>query len=188
MTIKELLGEKYKDDMTIIDVEKALEGVNLADLSSGRYVKKEKYEADTRELAELRKQVESKQAEIDDAVLKATTKVRGDMEKDFKRQLDESKIAAKRKNAEQKAFGNYTEQQQALLKAFIKADDLKLDEEKEEFSNFEELAKTVKENFTVNFPTDDGGKGKVGVGLKTNPVGDTSDDLFGFKKLYGDKK
>lgn len=41
-TIRELLGEAYKDGMTFEEVESALSGKKLADLSSGEYVSKGK--------------------------------------------------------------------------------------------------------------------------------------------------
>lgn len=42
-TFKELLGEAYKSEMTLADIEAALNGKNLADLSSGQYVSVGKY-------------------------------------------------------------------------------------------------------------------------------------------------
>jgi hypothetical protein len=44
-TIRELLGDAYKDDMTFAEVESALNGKNLVDLSTGMYVSKSKYDA-----------------------------------------------------------------------------------------------------------------------------------------------
>ena len=47
-TLKELLGDSYREDMTLTDIEKALGAMKLADLSSGEYVSKGKladYEA-----------------------------------------------------------------------------------------------------------------------------------------------
>lgn len=188
MTIKELLGDKYKDDMTIKDVEKALEGVNLGNLSSGEYVSKSKYDADTKTLAELQTQVNGKQGEIDKAVAKATSELRSTLEKEYKKQLADYDTATKRKTAENKAYGGYSDEQKALLKAFIKDEELKFDAEKEEFSNFEELAKTVKEKFAVNFPTDDGTKSQAGVPPVKTETGGDKDDLFGFGKAFGGNK
>ena len=45
MALKELLGDKYSPDMAVADAEKLLEGKRLADLSTGEYVSKAKYEA-----------------------------------------------------------------------------------------------------------------------------------------------
>ena len=42
-TIKEILGDAYKADMTLADIESALNGKNLADLSGGQYVSVGKY-------------------------------------------------------------------------------------------------------------------------------------------------
>lgn len=42
-TLKEILGDAFKDGMTFEEVETALNGKNLADLSSGQYVSVGKY-------------------------------------------------------------------------------------------------------------------------------------------------
>jgi thiol:disulfide interchange protein len=42
-TLKEILGDAYKGDMTVAEAEAALNGKNLADLSSGLYVSVGKY-------------------------------------------------------------------------------------------------------------------------------------------------
>ena len=44
-TLKEILGDAYKADMSFVDIENALNGKNLADLSSGQYVSVGKYNA-----------------------------------------------------------------------------------------------------------------------------------------------
>lgn len=44
MTIKELLGDAYREDMTLAEIESALAGKKLADLSTGEYVAKKKYD------------------------------------------------------------------------------------------------------------------------------------------------
>lgn len=43
-TLKELLGDAYKENMTYAEVETALNTKNLVDLSSGNYVSKSKYD------------------------------------------------------------------------------------------------------------------------------------------------
>ena len=72
-TIKELLGEAYKEGMTFDEIESALSGRKLADLSSGEYVSKGKltdYENRLRKAEEeLRKRMtddEKKAQEIAD--------------------------------------------------------------------------------------------------------------------------
>jgi hypothetical protein len=42
-TLREILGDAYKADMTLADIESALSGKNLADLSGGQYVSVGKY-------------------------------------------------------------------------------------------------------------------------------------------------
>ena len=44
-TLKELLGDAYKEGMTYAEVETAINSKNLVDLSSGSYVSKSKYDA-----------------------------------------------------------------------------------------------------------------------------------------------
>ena len=48
MNLKDLLGENYHDDMSFDEISNALSGMKLADLSTGAYVDKNKYEADIR--------------------------------------------------------------------------------------------------------------------------------------------
>lgn len=50
MNLKELLGEAFKEDMSFADIETALAGMKLADLSKGQYVDKNKYETDVNKL------------------------------------------------------------------------------------------------------------------------------------------
>jgi hypothetical protein len=44
-TLREILGEAYKEGMNFADIETALNGKNLADLSGGQYVSVGKYKA-----------------------------------------------------------------------------------------------------------------------------------------------
>ena len=41
--LKELLGDKYKEGMTVDEAEQALANIKLADISAGAYVSKDKY-------------------------------------------------------------------------------------------------------------------------------------------------
>ena len=52
-TLKELLGDSYKDTLTAAEIDKLLETKKLADLTSGNYVDKQKYE-------DLKKDLEAK--------------------------------------------------------------------------------------------------------------------------------
>ena len=48
-TLKELLGEAYKDGMTVEEIETAIANKKFADLSTGAYVSVSKYQALERE-------------------------------------------------------------------------------------------------------------------------------------------
>ena len=61
MTIQELLGDKFNADMSAEDKLALLEKLNLADLSSGKYVDKNKFDAREGEIAELKKTVKDYQ-------------------------------------------------------------------------------------------------------------------------------
>lgn len=61
MNLQELLGEAYKEDMSIEDINNALQGKNLADLSTGNYVDINKY---NREIQDLQAKLSTKESEI----------------------------------------------------------------------------------------------------------------------------
>ena len=42
MTLKEILGENYREDMTVAEISEAISKLKLADLSKGEYVAKGK--------------------------------------------------------------------------------------------------------------------------------------------------
>lgn len=161
--LKELLGNAYKSGMTIEEAENALAGKNLVDLSTGEYVSKAKYRDDTKELATYKAQVEGKQAEIDEAVAKAVEKTKAEAKTEYEKLLETERTANKRKRAKEKAYDGLTEEQKGLYDAFIKDEELKLSEDGNSFSNFEEHAKIVREKFKTVFPIEDGTHGKAGL-------------------------
>jgi hypothetical protein len=181
-TLRELLGSSYKEGMTVEEAEKALEGKRLVDLSTGDYVSKAKYEDDTRLLREYKTQVEGKQSEIDNAVAKAVEKAKQEAKTEYEKQLENDRTASKRKRAKEKAYEGLNEEQKGIYDAFLKEDDLTLSEDGESFSNFEDLAKPIRERFKTTFPVDNGSHGKAGI----NPAGTGSAnpspnaDMFGF--------
>lgn len=61
MNLKELLGDNYHEDMSFDEVSNALSSMKLADLSTGAYVDKNKYEADIKAKDSL---IEKKNQEI----------------------------------------------------------------------------------------------------------------------------
>lgn len=71
-TLKDILGEAYREDLTLADIEKALADKKLADLSSGEYVSKGKltdYEARMKkaEKALAEKLTEEEKSQIEQA-------------------------------------------------------------------------------------------------------------------------
>jgi predicted nucleic acid-binding Zn-ribbon protein len=61
MNLQELLGEAYNENMSIEDINNALQGKNLADLSTGNYVDINKY---NREIQDLQAKLSKKESEI----------------------------------------------------------------------------------------------------------------------------
>lgn len=162
-TLKELLGTAYKEGMTFEEAEKELSGMNLADLSGGGYVSKAKYDADVKLLDEYKKQAEGKQGEIDAAVSAAIEKTKAEAKTEYEKQLETERTAVKRKNAKEKAYNGLSDEQRGIYDAFLKEDDLKLSEDGESFSNFDELAKPIRERYKTLFPVGDGSKQKAGL-------------------------
>lgn len=68
-TLKELLGESYKDNMTFEEIETALSSKKLADLSSGEYVSKGKLTDYERRAKEAEKKLADKLTEEEKAQL-----------------------------------------------------------------------------------------------------------------------
>lgn len=181
MTLKELLGTNYKEGMTFEEAEKALEGMNLADLSKGEYVSKLKYTDDTKLLAQYKAAAEGKQAEIDKAVEAAKAAAKTEYEK----KLDAERTADKRKRAKEKHYTGLTDEQKGVFDAFIKDEDLKLADDGESFSNFDELSKGVKEKYKTLFPADPNGTNKkAGLGGDDGGTGTKGGDEFAdFRKI-----
>lgn len=181
-TFKELFGDKYDPEMKLSDAEKLFEGKRLADLSSGEYVSKAKYDADTAELARLQAEAEGKQADIDKAVAKAVENAKKAAKEEYDKALETERTSQKRARAKEKAYEGLSDEQKSLFDAFIKDEDLQLDDNGDGFKNFDELAKPVREKFKSAFPVDpDGSKGKGGL----PPAGDSpkADEFADFKKL-----
>ena len=61
MNLQELLGEAYNENMSIEDINNALQGKNLADLSTGNYVDINKY---NREIQDSQAKLTKKESEI----------------------------------------------------------------------------------------------------------------------------
>ena len=59
-TLKDILGEAYREDMTLADIESAIANMKLADLSSGEYVSKGKLTDYERRMKEAEKKLADK--------------------------------------------------------------------------------------------------------------------------------
>lgn len=68
-TLKEILGDAYKADMTLADIESALNGKNLADLSGGQYVSVGKYNTAISERDDYKTKYTEKLSEVEKAEL-----------------------------------------------------------------------------------------------------------------------
>ena len=66
-TLKDILGESYRDDMTLADIETAIASMKLADLSTGEYVSKGKLTDFERRMKEAEKKLEAKLTEEEKA-------------------------------------------------------------------------------------------------------------------------
>ncbi len=175
--LKELLGTAYKEGMTVEEADAALGNKRFADVSTGEYVSRVKYDADTKLLNDYKAQIDNKQAEIDAAVAKAQAAAKTEYEK----QLASERTADKRKRAKEKAYEGLTDEQKGVYDAFLKADDLKLSEDGESFSNFDELAKPIREKYPTLFPVSDGSLNRAGLApAPDRATPPTSGDPFGF--------
>lgn len=189
-TLRELLGSAYKDGMTLQEAESALSGKNLVDLSTGDYVSKLKYIDDTKLLNTYRTQAENKQAEIDAAVERAKTETQAAAKAEYEKQLKIERTNDKRKRAKDNHYKDLNDEQKSLFDAFLKEEDLTLSEEKDEFTNFEELAKPIREKFKTTFPVDDGSHGAAGLPQNTENESKASGaaSIFGFDFSNAPKK
>ena len=62
MNLKELLGDAYREDMTLEEVEQALEGINLVDPAKlPKSVSKEVFDKTASELARVKKELKELQ-------------------------------------------------------------------------------------------------------------------------------
>ncbi len=188
--LRELLGTDYKDGMTVEEAEKILSSKNLVDLSTGDYVSKSKYIDDTKLLNTYKTQAENKQAEIDAAVERAKTEAQAAAKTEYEKQLNIERTKDKRSRAKQNHYKDLNDEQKSIYDAFLKDEDLKLSEEKDEFTNFEELAKPIKEKFKTMFPVDNGSHGAAGLPPKSENKGSGSGatNIFGFDFSNAPKK
>ena len=100
--LQSILGESYHEGMTVEEINSVLSGKKFADLSTGAYVDKNKYEADTRakdtELANLKNQLKSKMTE--DEQKTAAESEKDSLIEQLKKQIEDSNKSYAKSNAE----------------------------------------------------------------------------------------
>lgn len=68
-TLKEILGDAYKEGMSFAEVESALKGKDLVDLATGKYVSKTKYDSVVGEREDFKTKYTEKLSEVEKAEL-----------------------------------------------------------------------------------------------------------------------
>lgn len=95
MNLQEILGDAYREGMSIDEINSALNGKRIADLSTGNYIDKNKYEREVadlnKKLAEQKTQLQSKMSDDEKLAAKdkETAKLIEDLQKQVKTQTAE---------------------------------------------------------------------------------------------------
>ena len=102
MNLKDLLGENFHEDMTFEEVSNALSGMKLADLSTGAYDDKNKYEADIKaKNSEIEKKAQELSAKMTaDEKAQAEEAKKDALIEDLKKQILDSNIYNSKSTAE----------------------------------------------------------------------------------------
>lgn len=99
--LQKLLGDAYKEDMSLDDINAALQGKKFADLSTGAYVDKNKYEADIKAKNE---EIEKKAQELatkmtDDEKAQADVAAKDKLIESLQKKIKEDAINSSKTNA-----------------------------------------------------------------------------------------
>ena len=102
MNLKDLLGANYHDDMTFEEISNALSSMKLADLSTGAYVDKNKYEADIKAKdSELQRKAQELSAKMTAEEKAQAEEAKKDaLIEDLKKQIMDSNIYNSKSTAE----------------------------------------------------------------------------------------
>jgi len=102
MDLKTLLGDSYHDGMTTDEINTALSGMKLANLSDGKYVDKNKYDADikAKDDALQKKAAELAAKMTDDEKAAASAAEKDALIESLKAQLSQEKIGSSKSAAE----------------------------------------------------------------------------------------
>lgn len=102
MDLQSMLGDAFREDMTIEDINAALSDKKFADLSTGNYVDKNKYEADIKaKESEIQKKAEElHQRMSDDEKKQADDAAKDDYIRKLEQQVKDQAIDTNRSKAE----------------------------------------------------------------------------------------
>ena len=127
MDIQELLGTDYKEGMTVDEINTALQGKKLADLSSGEYIRKEFADASAKEKTQqLNKQIQDLKSQLDSKLTDDEKRAKEIQDKDKKIEELTQLISQRIFNANKSVLMASTSEMRD--KIGIKSDDKEFDE------------------------------------------------------------
>lgn len=123
MNLKELLGDAYREDMTLEEVEQALEGINLVDPAKlPKSVSKEVFDKTASELARVKKELK----ELQEKNMTAEEKLKLELEKAAEAQAQYKRELAKLRATEVFVAAGLTEDDYKTLLDIVVSEDEEL--------------------------------------------------------------
>ena len=120
MNLKELLGDAYREDMTLEEVEQALEGINLVDPATlPKSVSKEVFDKTASELARVKKELK----ELQEKNMTAEEKLKLELEKAAESQAQYKRELAKLRATEIFVAAGLTEDDYKTLLDIVVSED-----------------------------------------------------------------
>ena len=120
MNLKELLGDAYREDMTLEEVERALEGINLVDPAKlPKSVSKEVFDKTASELARVKKELK----ELQEKNMTAEEKLKLELEKAAEAQAQYKRELAKLRATEIFVTAGLTEDDYKTLLDIVVSED-----------------------------------------------------------------
>ena len=120
MNLKELLGDAYREDMTLEEVEQALEGINLVDPATlPKSVSKEVFDKTASELARVKKELK----ELQEKNMTAEEKLKLELEKAAEAQAQYKRELAKLRATEIFVAAGLTEDDYKTLLDIVVSED-----------------------------------------------------------------
>lgn len=158
MNLKELLGESFKEGMSFDDINKALEGANLADLSKGGYVSSQKFTDLETKFNNINTELGTTKTAFENEKAKYSNYISQDVHNKVIDELNiyKTKEDANRKNEFLKSLG-CKDKYQSLVSNQLDWNNVSYDEEKKTFvgEGFDEKVKSLKANYSDLFETEE---------------------------------